>query len=39
MFNGIKERVLRFCGNQSDATLLSIEKYGGHIIPVYEDYH
>lgn len=33
---GIGERVVRVCGRASDMTELSVQRYGLHILPVYE---
>lgn len=32
----LTERVVRLCGLSSDVTLLSIQRYGRHILPVFE---
>ena len=36
-FPGVKERVIRLCGRKSSMTAMSLERYGHHILPVYED--
>lgn len=33
----IKNRFIRLCGRESDVTEVSIDRYGNHIIPVFED--
>jgi len=38
LFDGVKERVIRLAGSKSDVTEFSINKYGHHIIPVFETY-
>lgn len=35
-FKGVKERVIRFCGVESNITKLSLDRYGLHILPVFE---
>eukprot|EP00127_Corallochytrium_limacisporum_P006521 Clim_evm52s229 gene=Clim_evmTU52s229 len=34
---GFRERVIRLAGMDSDVTALSLERYGRHIVPIYED--
>ena len=36
-FSGVTQRVFRFCGQNSDVTSLSLERYGHHIFPLFED--
>ena len=36
-FSGVTQRVFRFCGKNSDVTSLSLERYGQHIFPLFED--
>ena len=36
MFRGIKERIIRLSGKNSDVTNLSLKKYKNHILPVFE---
>jgi hypothetical protein len=39
LLEGVKERVIRFMGAQSDVTELSIKRHGTHIVPVIEHPH
>ena len=34
---GLKERIIRLVGSASDTTVLSMYRYGPHILPVYEN--
>ena len=36
MFTGVEQRVIRLCGRLSDVTEVSLERYGPHILPVFE---
>ena len=36
-FSGVKERIFRFCGKNSDTTTLALNRYGQHIFPIFED--
>ena len=36
MFAGVSERVIRLCGIDSDVTVVSMGRYGRHILPIME---
>jgi hypothetical protein len=39
LLEDIKERVIRFMGDQSDVTELSVKRHGHHIVPIIEHPH
>jgi len=36
IMSGVKERVIRLAGKDSDVTALSLERYGQHVVPIFE---
>ena len=36
VMEGVKERVIRLGGKDSDVTALSMERYGAHMVPIFE---
>ena len=37
MFTGVEQRVIRLCGRGSGVTEVSLERYGRHVVPVFEE--
>jgi hypothetical protein len=37
--SGVNERIIRLGGKESDVTAISMQKYGLHIVPIFEDPH
>lgn len=38
LYRGVDERVIRLGGEYSDATELALQRYGDHILPIFEDW-